>query len=102
VAEITSEMGFTPAEALLALRQTFGREGWRCAEERWGDEAATFRAEGPEGAAIRVEIRSLPDRRLGPTIRLPRSSVHVEIHAGAEDRSRIEQIVRLSLHRGGG
>ena len=97
-----SEMGFTPEEAVTALRLSFGREGWACEGQALEEGVARFSASAPDGSVVRIEIRRLPDRTIGPTICLPRSRVRVEIEAAPRRRPGIAQTIRLSLHRGGG
>jgi hypothetical protein len=94
-------MGFTPAEALAALQRSFDREGWRCEAVVEGA-GGVFAARGADGGVVKVAVEALPDRAIGPTIRLPRSRVRVEVVAEPGLRERVEQIIRLSLHRGGG
>jgi hypothetical protein len=97
-----SEMGFTPEEAVTALRRSFGREGWACEAQATAEGVAQFSASAPDGSAVQIEIRRLPDRTIGPTICLPRSSMRVEIQAAPHRRPGIAQTIRVSLHRGGG
>ena len=96
------ERGIEAEEVVATLAQKFAEAGYSNRTEIV--DATEFKfVVAVGGGELTVTVRRLPDRRLGPTLRLPRTTT--EIACRDIDRGLLEELTELidrSLIRGGG
>jgi hypothetical protein len=97
---IEGEFGFRVEEAVAALRRSFAPPEWQMSAETRA-ERTRVRLAG-DGAAVEIALDPLPDRVIGPTLRLPRCRLAARIEAPGETAAGLVERLRLALHRGGG
>jgi len=99
---VSGERGIEAEEVIATLAQKFGEAGYTSRTEIV--DATEFKlVVAVGGGELSVTVKRLPDRQLGPTLRLPRTTTEVEcrdIDSDLEDD--LTDLIERSLLRGGG
>lgn len=96
------ERGIEAEEVIATLAQKFGEAGYSNRTEII--DATEFKlVVAVNGGELSVTVKRLPDRKLGPTLRLPRTITEIECRdVNGELEAELTELIERSLLRGGG
>jgi len=102
---VTSEVrerGFEAEEVVAILAQKFSAAGWSSRTDIV--DATEFKlVAAVDRGTLTAVIKRLPDRTLGPTLRLPVSTVQTEFeNVDQQHQQEVTELIERSLLRGGG
>lgn len=96
------ERGIEAEEVIATLAQKIGEAGYSSRTDIV--DATEFKlVAAVEGGELQVTVKRLPDRKLGPNLRLPRSTTEVAfVNVSEELQGVLTDLIERSLLRGGG
>lgn len=100
--ESARERGIEAEDVVATLAQKFGEAGYSSRTDIV--DATEFKlAVTIGGGELAVTVKRLPDRQLGPTLRLPRTTTEIEcMDVDSELEGVLTELIERSLLRGGG